>query len=161
MFCKTLWNSLGVVKLLYIYSSTKDKLLLEYFIRKIIWKNTSNSSCLFLVFLNIVIRTFFCFLCPGPATTGRGEGRGGGMTHPLFCVTKRKKRNKGKKQRVLMQKLIKDCHQSLNVTVLAILERLEFKNFSCRPTMIADNTFECFMAPPLWNPFRRPCMSMF
>ena len=29
-----------------------------------------------------------------------------------FCVAKRKKRNKGKKQRVLQQKLLKDCHQS-------------------------------------------------
>ena len=45
-----------------------------------------------------------------------------------------------------MQKLLKDCHQSQNVTVLAILERPEFKHFSCRLTMVANNTFECFMA---------------
>ena len=36
-----------------------------------------------------------------------------------------------------------------NVTVLAILEYLEFKSFSCYPTMVAGNTFQCFMAPPL------------
>ena len=99
MFCKTLWNSLGVVKLLCIYSSTKDKLLLKYFIRKIIWKNTSNSSCLFLVFLNIVIRTFFCFLCPGPATKGRGGGWGGsgGNDPPTFLRNKKKKKKQRKK----------------------------------------------------------------
>ena len=30
-----------LVKLLYTYSSTKDKLILKYFIRKMIWKSTS------------------------------------------------------------------------------------------------------------------------
>ena len=59
---KPLWKSLTLIKLLYAYSSTKDKLLLKYFIRKIIWKNTSNSSFLLVVFLNIVIRRYFCFL---------------------------------------------------------------------------------------------------
>ena len=53
-------------------------------------------------------------------------------------VAKRKKRNKGK-----------NSHQSQHVTVLAILERLEFKKFSCWPTMVADNTLECSMVPPL------------
>ena len=56
-----LWKSLALVKLVHAYNSTKDKLLLKYFIRKIIWKNTSNSSRLLLVFLNLVIRTLFCF----------------------------------------------------------------------------------------------------
>ena len=37
----------------------------------------------------------------------------------------------------------------LNVTVLAILECLKFKNFSCLPTIVADNTFQCSLAPPL------------
>ena len=48
-----------------------------------------------------------------------------------------------------MQKLLKGCYQGQNVTVLAILECLEFKIFSCPPTMVADNTFQCSMAPPL------------
>ena len=82
----------------------------------------------------------------------RGTGEGGGEGEGA----KRKKRNKGKKQRALKQQLLKECHQSQHVTVLAILEHLEIKTFSCRPTMVADNTFECFMAPSLWNPFRRP-----
>ena len=73
---------------------------------------------------------------------------------PLFCVVKRKKWNEGKKERVSKQKLLKSCHQGQNVTVLAILGRLESKNFSCRSTMVADNTFQCSMAAPLWNPFR-------
>ena len=66
----------------------------------------------------------------------------------FFCLAKRKKRNKGKKN-VSKQKLLKDCHQFQNVTVLAILVRLEFKDFSCRPTMVANITFQCAMAPPL------------
>ena len=37
---------------------------------------------------------------------------------------------KGKKERFLRQKLLKGFHKGENVTVLAILERLEFKNFS-------------------------------
>ena len=49
---KTLWKSLALVKLLYVYSSTKDKLF-KYFIKKIVWKNTSNFSCLLFAFLNI------------------------------------------------------------------------------------------------------------
>ena len=61
---KILCKSLALVKLLHAYSSTKYKLLLKYFIKKNIWKNTSNSSCLLLVFLKIVIKKFFCFLWP-------------------------------------------------------------------------------------------------
>ena len=34
----------------------------------------------------------------------------------------------------------KGCYKDQNVTVLAILERLELKIFSCQPTMVADNT---------------------
>ena len=41
-----------------------------------------------------------------------------------------------------------------DVIVFAI-ERLELKIFSCRPTMVSDNTFQYSMASPLWNPFCR------
>ena len=85
-------------------------------------------------------------------------GRGGIPPPPLFFRSKEKIGKKRKKRRVSKQKLLKGCHQGQNVTVLAILERLEFKNFSCRPTMVADIPFQCSMAPPLWNPFRRPCV---
>ena len=68
---------------------------------------------------------------------------------PLFCVAKRKRGNKRKKERLSKQNLLKDCHQGQNVTVLAILERLEFKNCSGRSTMVVDNTFQCSMTPPL------------
>ena len=40
IFCKSLWKS-SLVKLMFAYCSTKDKLLLKYFIRKTIWKKTS------------------------------------------------------------------------------------------------------------------------
>ena len=85
--------------------------------------------------------------------------------HPLFiCVEIRKKINRGKKERVSKQKLLKDCHQGQNVTLLAILESLEFKNFYCRPNVVADNTFQFswsfhfeiyFTGPLLVHSFRK------
>ena len=62
----------------------------------------------------------------------RGRGRGRGACHPptsLFCVAKRKKGDKGKKERISKQKLLKGCHQGQNIIVLAILECLEYENF--------------------------------
>ena len=61
------------------------------------------------------------------------------------------KENMEKKRKKIIpeQKLLKGCHQGQNVTVLTILERLELKNFSCQPTMVADNAFQCSMVPPL------------
>ena len=81
-----------------------------------------------------------------PATPG---GPGGGMVPSLFCVAKRKKGGKGKKERVSKQKLLKGFHQGQNIIALAILERLEFENFSCRSAMVVDNTFQCSRASPL------------
>ena len=83
---------------------------------------------------------------------GRAEDTGGPRylsPSPLLCVAKIKKENKGKKERDSKHKLLKGCHQGQNVTVLAILERLEFKNVSYWPTIVADNIFQCFMFPPL------------
>ena len=67
-----------------------------------------------------------------PATP---EGGRGGLWPSYFYVTKRRKRNKGKKERVSKQKLLKGCHQSkkcycFNNVYCLILERLEFKFFS-------------------------------
>ena len=93
---------------------------------------------------------------PGLATLGRHASL---PPASLFCVAKRKKGDKGKKGRVSKQKLLKGCHQGQNIIVLAILQRLEFENFPCRSTMVADNSFQCSTAPllcPLWNPFCRP-----
>ena len=50
------------------------------------------------------------------------------------------KKKQGKKERVSKQKLLKGYHQGQNVTILAILEFLEFKSFSCQPTTVVDNT---------------------
>ena len=80
----------------------------------------------------------------GPAAPGGGKG---GHGFPLFCVAKRKKEDKGKKEKVSKQKLLKGCHQGQNIIVLPILECLEFEDFSCPPTMVDDNTFQCSMAP--------------
>ena len=71
------------------------------------------------------------------------------MAPSPFGVAKRKKGNKGKKEIVSKQKLLKGCYQGQNLTVLAILERLEFQKFYSQHSM----------SPPFWNPFRRPCNS--
>ena len=54
-----------------------------------------------------------------------------------------------KKERISKHRLLKVCHQGQNITVLAILECLEFKIFSCQPTMVPDNTFQRSMALPI------------
>ena len=54
-----------------------------------------------------------------------------GAWPPLYCVAKRKKGDKRKKERVSKQKLLKGCHQGQNIIVLTILEHLELENFSC------------------------------
>ena len=60
----------------------------------------------------------------------RTRNSGGLGVHDFFFQEKRKKGNGGKKESVSKQELLKACHQGQNVIVLAILERLEFKNFS-------------------------------
>ena len=57
-----------------------------------------------------------------------------------FCVAKGKNGNKGKRRNDFKAETIKRLSARLNVTVLAILEHREFKSFSCRPTMVVDNT---------------------
>ena len=80
---------------------------------------------------------FFLFSLKSNNTLGRQQrwwwwwwwGGGGGVMglcpHPsLFRAAERKKGNKGKKERVLKQKLLNGCHQGQNVTVLVSLDRL-------------------------------------
>ena len=51
-------------------------------------------------------------------------------THTPSLVARRKGGKQRRKNiRVSKQKLLKGCHQGQNVTVLAILERLEYKFF--------------------------------
>ena len=88
----------------------------------------------------------YCIILTGPATPG---GLGGHIPPPPLTFWSSKKGEKGKKERVSKQKPLKGCHQGQNIIVLAILERLEFENFSCRPTIVADNTFQGSIAPPL------------
>ena len=79
---------------------------------------------------------------------------------PFFCVAKNKNEDKGKKEKVSKQKLSKDFHQVQNIIVLAILERLGFKNFSCRPTMVADNTFIVPWPPNFQIHFTGPALQV-
>ena len=107
-------------------------------------------------FLNFISVESFCLFknVTGPATPGEPGAHG----TPLFYVTKRKKGDKGKKERASKQKLLKGCNHSQNIIILTILERLEFENFSCRPTMVAENTFQCSMAPHFEIHFAGPVL---
>ena len=64
----------------------------------------------------------------------QGRQNWGGARKPrassLLSIAKIKKRNKGKKESVSRQNLFKGCYESQNITVLAILERLELKNIA-------------------------------
>ena len=75
----------------------------------------------------------------------------------LLLLSKKKKGKQRRKKRLSKQKLLKDCHQGQNVTVLAILERLEFKDFSVGhpwwPTVLVSVPWPLHFG----NPFRRPC----
>ena len=55
--------------------------------------------------------------------------------------SKKKKERQRQKREGFKAETIKSCHQGQNIIVLAILERLESENVSCRPIMVADNTF--------------------
>ena len=53
---------------------------------------------------------------------------------PTLLRSKKKKREtKETKERVSKQKLLKGCQRVQDATALAILERVKFKNISCRP----------------------------
>ena len=58
-----------------------------------------------------------CIISNRADDTGVTEGV---HDHPIFYVAKTKKGNKGKKEKVSKQKLLKGCHQGENVTVLVI-----------------------------------------
>ena len=59
----------------------------------------------------------------------------------FFWVPKKKKGDKGEKERALKQKLSKGCHQGQNIIVLAILERLELPTMGvpCLPPPSQQN----------------------
>ena len=73
------------------------------------------------------------------------------MGPTIFFVAKKrdtKEKRKSFKSETIKRLSIKLLKNYQNVTVLASLERLEFK-FSGRPTRVANNTFQCSMAPTL------------
>ena len=88
-----------------------------------------------------------------------------GAMAPHFFANQKEKRETNRKKDFSKQKLLKGCHQGENVSVLAFLERLEFKIFPFQIfififfSWLADNTCHRSMAPPLWNPFRWPCFN--
>ena len=66
---------------------------------------------------------------------------------PLFCIAKRKKGDKAKKERVSKQKLLKGRHQGQNIIILTILERLTFQCSMAHPPTPSPH-FEIHFAGP-------------
>ena len=58
------------------------------------------------------------------------------MTPTLFCEAKR---NKGKKERVSKQKLLKGCNQIQNVIAIVILELVDFDDLGGRPILLVSH----------------------
>ena len=79
-----------------------------------------------------------------------GDTRGVRGDHgpPLFLQQNEKRKGKEKKK-TFKAGTIKRLSPRLNVTVLAFLERLEFKNVYSPPTTVADNTFQYSMTTSL------------
>ena len=101
-----------------------------------IWKTSEVANLVFqwIFVLNSVKSEFLNFnLGPYFPRAGDTGGWAGGLCHSLTFLRSKKEGNKRNKERDSKQKLLKGCHQGQNITVLAILERLKFKNFSCRP----------------------------
>ena len=72
-------------------------------------------------------KLFGILIDPGPATP-RGPRPPTQPPPDTFLRSKKKKGDKGKKERDSKKKLLKGCQQGQNIIVLAILVRLELKN---------------------------------
>ena len=79
-----------------------------------------------------------------PAGSATAEGPEAWFPH--FFAQHKEKEKQSKKGKSLKAKLLKDYQQSQNVTTLAILERLEFRNLPCWPIMVAGRYFSMFQA---------------
>ena len=68
--------------------------------------------------------------------------------HPTFLRSKKKKGNKGKKENFKAE----------TIKRLSLKLKRYYFSHSRVSRILADNTFQCSMAPPLWNSFlRRSC----
>ena len=66
------------------------------------------------------------------------------VTHLQNCNFGKKKK-KGKKEIFTKLKLFKGCHQGQTAAVVVILERPDFKNFSCWSTIVTNNNVPCLV----------------
>ena len=81
----------------------------------------------------------------------------GGYGSTIFCIAK-KKGSKEEEIKNFKTKTIKRLSPISKCHCFNPLERLEFKKFYCRPTIVTGNTFKCSITSPLWNPFRQSCV---
>ena len=65
--------------------------------------------------------------------------------HTFRTATLEKKKKKGKKEIFTKLKLFKGCHQGQTAAVVVILERPDFKNFSCWSTIVTNNNVPCLV----------------
>ena len=123
----------------------KEKLLLE------ISHNLQENICVRVSFLNKVAGAI-----SGPVTPSRRGCWDDLPPSRFFWVAKMKKKRQSKKRKSFKAKTIKK---------LSPWSKCYFFNHSrayiIKPTIMADNTCQCPMAPPLWNPFRRPLVCNF
>ena len=85
--------------------------------------------------------------------------RGGRASHGPFLSSKKQNWKQRKKRKSFKAKTIKMLSPSSKCSRFSHSRASRIQNFSSRSTMVADNTFQCFVALPLWNPFCRPWAS--
>ena len=86
------------------------------------------------------------------------RGRRGGMSPDTFLRSIKKNGVKRKKRNSFKAETIKRLSPSTKCYCFSHYRASIIQKF---PNMVADNTFHCFMAPPLWNSFHRPWKNNF
>ena len=71
-------------------------------------------------------------------------------------TNKQKKRKQRKKRNSFKAETVKSLSPTSKCHCFSHSRSYRIQIFSCRSTVTAGNTFQCSMAPLLWNPFRRP-----
>ena len=68
---------------------------------------------------------------------------------PTFLHRKKKRETKGKRKSFKAE-TFKRLSPRSKCYCFSLLKRVDFQNISFRLTMVAENTFQCCLAPPLW-----------
>ena len=88
----------------------------------------------------------------GGDSGGPGRGCHGSST---FLRSKNRK-GKQRKKKIFKAETIKRLLARSKCYCFNYSSASRIQKFSCRPNMVANNTFQSSISPPLRNPFRRP-----